>query len=320
MNRRLRIAIQRDPIEGSRPGETTHLLAQAAQARGHSLWYHTPADLRFQEGHVVSRARSLRYEGMAFHLGDPSDLDLAEMDVVLLRQDPPLDMAWLTTTWLLDLLPSTTRVINSPRSIRETPEKLLPLALPHLSPPSLVSANPACIRDFRAIHGDIVIKPLFDKAGAGIFFLDRDDPNFDVVVESWVPALGEPVLVQRYQPEAQDGSVRVMVVEGVPIGSLRSVPREGVRRGNMDRSARVEATTLSGAQADCVAQVCRLLLARGVVFAGIDLVGPWLLEVNVTSPGGAIYYDRVYAEPFAPKLWEVLERGISQTGAQSPRK
>ncbi len=263
----------------------------------------------------MARARSLSYGGGTdFALGSPEDLDLATMDVVLVRQDPPVDMAWLTTTWLLDLLPAT-QIINAPRAIRDTPEKLVALTLPHLAPPTLVSGDPACLSAFRARHGDVVVKPLYDKAGAGFFFLDRDDPNFDVVVESWVPAQGAPVIIQRYQPEAREGSIRVMVVDGVAVGAMRSVPRAGVRRGNMDRSERVEATTLSDAQKRCVDGVCALLLERGVVFAAIDLVGPWLLEVNVTSPGGAVYFDRVFPEPFAPRVWDVIERrGVEERG------
>jgi len=291
--RSLRVAVQRDPIEGSRPGETSHLLARAAEARGHRLWYYTPADLRFDAGRVRARARALSYQGAAFALAPAEDLDLGVMDVVLLRQDPPVDMAWLTTTWLLDLLPRHTLVVNAPRAVRDTPEKLVALAFPDLAPPTIVSADPAQLRAFRALHGDVVIKPLHDKAGAGIFFLDRDDPNFDVVVESWVPLQGCPVLMQRYQPEAREGSVRVMVVGGRVVGALRSLPTPGERRGNMDRAAQVEAWTLTPAQAACVDRVCQLLDARGVLFAGVDLVGPWLLEVNVTSPGGGGYYDRV---------------------------
>jgi glutathione synthase len=155
-----------------------------------------------------------------------------------------------------------------------------------------------------------VLKPLFDKAGAGIFFLDRDDPNFDVVVESWVPAQGAPVVVQRYEPAARDGSVRVIVVDGEALPALRSVPSEGQRRGNMDRSTRVEAYTLDAAQARCVATVATALRERGIVLAAVDLVGDRLLEVNVTSPGGGVYFDRVYPEPLAPRVWRAIEARV----------
>jgi glutathione synthase len=199
-------------------------------------------------------------------------------------------------------------VVNAPRAVRDTPEKLVPLELPDLTPPTLVTADPERIRGFRALHGDLVLKPLFDKAGAGIFFVDRDDPNFDVLVESWVPAQHTPVIVQRYQPEAREGSVRVLVVDGVPCAALRGVPHPARRRGNLDRSARVEAANLTDEQTACVARVAELLTRRGIVLAGVDLVGPWLLEVNVTSPGGVVYHDRVYGEPLSPRIWDAMER------------
>lgn len=307
---RLRVAIQRDPVEDSRPGETTHLLAREAQARGHRVWCYVPTDLRWEAGRVAAHGRPITYdEGTpGWALGPSEDLDLGEMDIVLTRQDAPIDMAWITTTWLLELLPPTTLVVNPPRGLRDTQDKLMPLALPGCAPPTMITADPSLIRAFRAQHGDLVIKPLYDQAGAGIFFLDRDDPNFDVVLESWIPAQGLPVVVQRYQPEAREGSIRVLVVDGVPCGAMRSVPRPGIRRGNMDRAARVEAIALTDAQSSCIERVCVLLAQRGIVLAAIDFVGPWLLEVNVGSPGGGIYFDRLHEDPLAPRVWSAIER------------
>jgi glutathione synthase len=309
MNRRLRVAIQRDPVDGSKPGETTHLLAREAQARGHEIFVYTPADLSW-EGRVTARVRPIAYAdgGQTWTVGAPGRVDLGDMDVVLVRQDPPVDMAWMTTTWILDLLPPTTLVLNPPTAIRDTPEKLVPLEFPDLTPPTLVTADPRSIRAFRELHGDLVLKPLFDKAGAGMFFLDRDDPNFDVVLESWVPAQRAPVVVQRYQPEARDGSIRVLVVDGETCAALRGVPHVRKRRGNLDRSASVEVAVLTEAQRACVGRVSALLAHRGIVLAGIDLVGPWLLEVNVTSPGGVIYHDRLYSQPLSPRIWDAIER------------
>ncbi len=199
----MRVAVQRDPIEHSVPGETTHLLAREAQARGATLWCYPPTELRYESPTVRARARRLRYlsdrpSDPRFELGDVEDLDLAKMDVVLLRQDPPVDLAWLSTTWMLEHLPPTTRVLNPPGAVRDTSEKLVVLTWPHLAPPTLVTADPARIRAFRAHHGDLVIKPLFGKAGQGVFIFDRDDRNFDVVVDDWVRAQGCPVMVQRY--------------------------------------------------------------------------------------------------------------------------
>ncbi len=306
----LRVAIQRNPVAGSRPTETTHLLAREAQARGHRVWCYLPSDLRWDAGRVAARAQTITYGDGAsgWTMGASEDLDLGEVDIVLTRQDAPVNMAWITTTWLLDLLPPTTLVVNPPRALRDTPDKLMPLALPDLVPPTMITADPSQIRAFRALHGDLVLKPLFEQAGKGIFFLDRDDPNFDVVLESWLPAQGAPVVVQRYQPEAREGCIRVLVVDGEPCAAMRSVPRPGVRRVNMDRAARVEAVTLTEAQSSCAARVCALLAQRGIVLAAVDLVGDWLLEVNVGSPGGGAYFDRIYEDRLAPRVWNAIER------------
>jgi glutathione synthase len=306
---KLRVAIQRDPVEGSKPGETSHYLARDAEARGHEVWVYTPGTLAWDDGRVVAEARRIHY-GDGWRCGPSTCIDLAEADVVLIRQDPPVDMAWLTTTWLLDLLPRRTLVLNPPGAIRDTPEKLVPLQVPDLVPPTLVTADRERIRRFRDEHGDVVLKPLFDKSGAGLFFLDRDDPNFDVVVEGVVA----PVAVQRYQPEAREGSVRVLVVAGRVVSALRGVPGPRSRRGNLDRSARVEACALTDVQAALVARVSALLARRGILLAGIDLVGPWLLEVNVTSPGGFVWHDRLGGEPIAPAFWSAVERSVRPAG------
>jgi len=303
----LTVALQRDPVEGSKPGETSHYLARDAEARGHDVWVYTPRDLAFDGRRVVAEARRIRY-GEGWACGPATCIDLAEADVVLIRQDPPVDMAWLTTTWLLDLLPRRTLVLNPPAAIRDTPEKLVPLQFPDLTPPTLVTADRERIRRFRDEHGDVVLKPLFDKAGAGLYFLDRDDPNFDVVLEG----VAAPVAIQRYQPEARDGSVRVLVVAGEVVSALRGVPGPRTRRGNLDRSARVEAHTLTDVQAAIVARVSDLLVRRGIILAGIDLVGPWLLEVNITSPGGFVYHDRLGGDPIGPVFWSAVERQVQQ--------
>lgn len=308
MTRGLRVAIQRDPVDGSRPGETTHLLAREAQARGHQIWCYEPVDLRWDAGRVAAYGRSITYDETGFTQGAREDLDLGMIDVLLTRQDAPVDMAWMTTTWLLDLLPKSTLIVNPPRALRDTQDKLIPLALPSFAPPTTITSDPAIIRAFRETHGDLVLKPLYEQAGAGIFFLDRDDPNFDVVLESWLPSHKLPVVVQRYQPEAKDGTIRVIAVDGVPCGAMRSVPRAGIRRGNMDRAERVESVVLTAAQSSCVDQVCALLAQRGIVLAAIDLVGDWLLEVNVGSPGGGIYFDRLNEPPLAPRVWDAIER------------
>jgi glutathione synthase len=237
--------------------------------------------------------------------------------VVLVRHDPPVDAAWLASTWVLDHLPARVTVANPPRALRETPEKLAILGFPDLAPPTLVTRDPLAIRAFRVRHGDLVVKPLFGKAGEGVWFLDRGDPNFNVLVETMTSQPGSPWMVQRYQPEAAEGALRVMMVDGRAVAALRGVPRPGDRRGNLDRAAVVEPVELDAEQARTVARVGEMLRARGIVLAGIDLVRRWLLEVNVTSPGGAVYMDRAGTAPLATAVWEVLEERASPRGYPS---
>lgn len=304
---RLKVAILRDEIVGSRPGETTHFFAREAQARGHAIWCFLPRDLRWEAPSVIARARSLRYHGAEMDLGPPEDLDLSTVDVVLVRHDPPADLAWLLPTWLLERLPPRVVVANPPRALRDTPDKLVLLELPDLAPPTLVTAEAARIRAFCEVHGEVVIKPLFDKAQAGVVMVARAQPDLEAVIARQLSA-GLSVMAQRWQPEGELGVVRVMIVDGEVCGALRALPREGDRCVGLDRSRAVVAHVLDADQRATISAVAALLAARGIVFAGADLVGRWLIEVNVTSAGGEVYYDRVQAEPLAPRVWDALER------------
>lgn len=310
----LRVAILRDPIETSRPGETSHFLAREAIARGHSVWWFAPDDLSWDSPRVIARARRLRYgDGHDAISGPAQELDLGAVDVVLVRHDPPCDLTWLVPLWLLDRLPARVVVANPPRALFTTLDKLLLLDLPEVAPPTLVTRDPVRIREFRAAYGDIVVKPLFDKACAGVVVLRRGEPA-DAIAQA-LPAHGPPVMLQRWQPEGADGLVRVMVVGGEVCGALRAVPREGDLLVGLDRSQEVVAHTLDDAQRMTVERTTALLASRGIVFAGLDLVGPWLIEANVTSPGGEIYYDRVWDAPLAPRVWNALEHLVERARA-----
>ena len=311
----VRVAILRNPVEGSRPGETSHFLAREALHRGHAVCTFTPDRLRWEEGAVLAEARPIAYEGTNPLSGPPAEVDLASMDVVLVRHDPPTDLAWLSPLWLLDQLPPRSSSPTLRRCCARCPTSWGSSAFPGLIPPTLVTAEGAQLRAFRDRHSDIVLKPLFDKGGAGVFVFGRDDDNFDVVLDSWLPMLGHPVMAQAWVAAAQPGPVRVMVVDGRPLGALRSVPRPGQRRTGMDSSQAVVPHVLDPGQLHTVSQVAEELGRRGVLLAGLDLVGDRLIELNLTSPGGEVYYNCVYSEPLAPRVWEALEARVTAIGA-----
>ncbi len=311
----MRIAILRDPVARSKPGETTHFLAREALRRGYEVWVFTADQLRWDEGVVRARASTISYAGPDAATGPIEDVDLATMDVVLVRHDPPADLAWQCPLWILDHLPPHVVVANSLAALRSLPDKLGILGFAEAIPPTLITADPATLREFRERHAAIVIKPLFDKGSAGVFVFAPDDHNFDVVLDSWLPRIGHPVMAQAWVPEASEGPVRVMVIAGRIVGALRAVPRSGHRRVSMDSAREVIAHSLDEAQLRTVTRVAAELGHRGVMMAGLDLVGDRLIELNLTSPGGEVYYDRVYPTPLAVSFWDAMEAQRSAIGA-----
>ncbi|MBB4265203.1 glutathione synthase [Roseospira visakhapatnamensis] len=311
----LSVAIQMDPIETiDIAGDSTFVLALEAQARGHRLWHYLPSDLSFQDGRVMSRARALtvrRQAGDHFTLGAPEALDLGTVDVVLMRQDPPFDMAYITATHLLEHIHPHTLVVNDPAEVRNAPEKLFVCRWPDLMPPTLISRDPEAIRAFRAEHRDIIVKPLFGNGGAGVFHLKPDDENLGAVLEMFGAASREPVMVQRYLPDIRQGDKRIILVDGEPLGAINRVPPDGEARSNMHVGGQPLATTLTDRDREICAAIGPELRERGLVFVGIDVIGACLTEINVTSPTGLQEIANFGGPRLEIAIWEAIDRRLA---------
>lgn len=311
----MRIAVLMDEIDGTYPGETTHYLGRELSLRGHQLAYCTPADLAYEAPRVTATARWMTYSptlpvtdgepqrgvALGIELGPRVELDLGDFDVVLMRQDPPVDERYLAATYLLERLGPRTLVVNDPRAVRDTAEKLSIVHFPELAPPTLVTSDPARLRAFRERHGDLVIKRLFGKGGEGLFFVKRDDKNWNVIVE----LVGkEPVMAQQYLDLP---SKKVVVIEGKVVGAVQIEPEPDDIRCNLDRGKSVHRVELTAAETATVAPVARWLGERDILFGVIDLLGPYLIETNVTSPGIAFYFNRLFDHRLEVLLADAIE-------------
>jgi glutathione synthase len=307
----MKIAFQMDPIGPiDISADSTFRLAEEAQARGHELFYYTPDRLAYDQGRVVARGWPLtvqRVEGDHFTLGDEQVFDLSEMDVVWLRQDPPFDMFYITTTHILERLTPGTLVVNDPFWVRNYPEKLLILDFPQLMPPTAIARDLQAIKDFRAQHGDIILKPLYGNGGAGVFFLPDSDRNLSSLHEMFTGFSREPLIAQKYLPEIKAGDKRVILVDGEPVGAINRMPAEGETRSNMHVGGRPEKIGLSERDLEICATIGPLLKEKGQVFVGIDVIGNYLTEINVTSPTGIQELERFDGVNIAAKIWEAIE-------------
>jgi glutathione synthase len=307
----LSVAIQMDPIERiDIGGDSTFALALEAQARGHSLLYYGPRDLSFCDGKVSARVRPLTVravKGDHFALGEISTCDLSSADVVLMRQDPPFDMAYITATHILERIHPKTLVVNDPRHVRNAPEKLFVTEFADFIPPTLISSDLAAIRDFRAEQGDIIIKPLYGNGGAGVFRLRPDDENFGSLMEMFTLFYREPVIVQRYLPQVRQGDKRIILVDGEFAGAINRVPARGEARSNMHVGGRAEATELTARERDICAAIGPELKRRGLIFTGIDVIGDYMTEINVTSPTGIHEVRRFGGPDIAKLVWDAVE-------------
>ncbi|MBV7408584.1 glutathione synthase [Maritimibacter sp. DP1N21-5] len=307
----LRVAIQMDPIDGINiNADSTFRISEEAQARGHELFYYTPDNLMFREGRVLAEGWPLtvrREEGNHFTLGERQVVDLSTYDVVWLRQDPPFDMGYITTTHLLDLLAETTLVVNDPFWVRNYPEKLLVLSFPDLTPPTMIARSLAALKDFKAEHGDIILKPLYGNGGAGVFRLDGNDRNLSSLHELFTGMSREPLIAQKYLPAVTKGDKRVILVDGEPVGAINRVPAEGETRSNMHVGGRPEKVALTDRDREICAAIGPLLREKGQIFVGIDVIGDYLTEINVTSPTGIQELERFEGINVAAKIWEAIE-------------
>jgi glutathione synthase len=307
----LKVAIQMDPIGAINiDGDSTFRLAEEAQARGHSLFYYTPDKLAWQEGRVTARGWPLtvqRVKGNHFTLGEEQEVDLSDFDVVWLRQDPPFDMGYITTTHLLDMIHPKTLVVNDPFWVRNYPEKLLVLQFPELTPPTAIARDLQTLRNFREKHGDIILKPLYGNGGAGVFKLSAGDGNLASLWELFTGINSEPLIVQKFLPAVSKGDKRVILVDGEPVGAINRVPQKGETRSNMHVGGRAEKVELTDRDREICAAIGPLLKEKGQVFVGIDVIGDWLTEINVTSPTGIQELERFDGVNIAEKVWQAIE-------------
>ncbi|WP_225030497.1 glutathione synthase [Xinfangfangia pollutisoli] len=307
----LKVALQMDPIGSVNiNADSTFRIALEAQARGHALFFYTPDKLAFVEGRVIARGFpiELRREiGNHVTYGPETEVDLADFDVVWLRQDPPFDMAYITSTHLLDMIHPRTLVVNDPFWVRNYPEKLLVLRFPQLTPPTAIARDLQTIRDFKARHGDIILKPLYGNGGAGVFRLDANDRNLSSLYELFTGFSREPLIVQKFLPAVAKGDKRVILVDGEAVGAINRVPQAGETRSNMHVGGRPEQIGLTERDLEICRTIGPLLREKGQIFVGIDVIGDWLTEINVTSPTGIQELERFDGTNAAAKIWEAIE-------------
>ncbi|EPX76710.1 glutathione synthase [Salipiger mucosus] len=307
----MKIAFQMDPIGPiDIDADSTFRLAEEAQARGHELFYYLPDQLSYEEGRVVARGHPFevrRVKGDHAVLGPREKRDLADVDVVWLRQDPPFDMHYITTTHLLERLAPDTLVVNDPFWVRNSPEKLLVLNFPDLTPPTMIARDLQTIRDFKERHGDIILKPLYGNGGAGVFRLDERDRNLSSLYELFTGFTREPLIVQKYLPAVSKGDKRVILVDGEPIGAINRVPAAGEVRSNMHVGGRPEKVEMTDRDREICARIGPLLKEKGQVFVGIDVIGDWLTEINVTSPTGIQELERFDGVNVAGAIWDAVD-------------
>jgi glutathione synthase len=308
----LTVAIQMDPIEKiDIGGDSTFALALEAQARGHGLLYYGPRDLTFRENKVTARVRPLNVravKGDHFAVGDGFVYDLSAADVILMRQDPPFDMAYITATHILERLHPRTLVVNNPAEVRNAPEKLFVTHFADFVPPTLITTDRLEIADFRAQYKDIIIKPLYGNGGAGVFRVRPDDENLGSLLEMFTLFYREPVIVQRYLPEVRQGDKRIILVDGEFAGAINRVPAAGESRSNMHVGGRPEKTELTAREKDICAAIGPELKQRGLIFTGIDVIGGTMTEINVTSPTGIQEVKRFGGADIAALIWDAIER------------
>lgn len=312
MTRSLRVAVQMDPIETINiDADSTFALMLEAQARGHALWHYHVRDLALRGGRVTAWAKPVqvrREQGNHFTFGAEEELDLGSgADVVLMRQDPPFDMGYITATHILEHIHPKTLVVNDPASVRNAPEKLFVTHFPELMPVTMVTADRRRIASFRAEHGDIIIKPLFGNGGAGVFHLRPEDPNMNALVEMFTERSREPLVIQKYVPAVREGDKRIILVDGVAMGAINRVPAAGEARSNMHVGGRPEPTTLTDREREICEAIGPELKARGMIFVGIDVIGGFLTEINVTSPTGLQEIARFDGVHLEKAIWDAIE-------------
>jgi glutathione synthase len=307
----LTVAVQMDPIQRIRiAGDSTFALLLEAQARGHGLLHYTPDRLSMRDGQVVASVEPLQVrdvEGDYYTLGTPERIDLASVDVVLMRQDPPFDLAYITATHLLERIHPKTLVVNDPASVRNAPEKLFVTMFPELMPPTLITRDKAEIEAFREEFGEIVMKPLHGHGGAAVLRVTRQDPNFGSLYDLFAATFREPWVVQRFLPEVSEGDKRIILVDGVAAGAVNRVPAPNDIRSNMVRGGAAKPTDLTARELEICETIGPELKRQGLIFVGIDVIAGNLTEINVTSPTGLRAIKKLGGPDLAAAIWDAIE-------------
>ena len=310
----MKIAFQMDPIEYVEiNADSTFRLAEEAQNRGHDLYVYTPNDLTFNRGKVAAKVRSINLKrkiGDHVNFGAVELLDLSEFDVIWLRQDPPFDMGYISNTHLLDLVAKETLIVNNPFWVRNLPEKLLVLEFPDLIPDTVISRDLEEIKEFKREFKDIIVKPLYGNGGAGIFRLKEDDKNLTSLHELFSNMSSEPLIAQAFLPDVKNGDKRIILVDGRPVGAINRVPKAGEIRSNMHVGGKAEPAKLSQRDREICSAIGSTLKSKGQVFVGIDVIGEYLTEINVTSPTGIQELERFDNVNIAEMIWQAVEEKL----------
>ena len=310
------VAIQMDPIERVNiDGDSTFVMGLAAQERGHQLFYYHPSRLTLRDGRVTARGHRMtlrRERGNHFTLGAPELIELARADVVLMRQDPPFDMAYITATHILEHVHPKTLVVNDPVEVRNAPEKLFVAKFEGLMPPTLITSDREEILAFRAEHKDIIVKPLYGNGGAGVFHVTPNDENLGSLLELFTQLYREPVIVQRYLPEVRQGDKRIILIDGEPAGAINRIPMAGEARSNMHAGGKPVASELTAHEREICAAIGPELKRRGLIFVGIDVIGDYLTEINVTSPTGIQEINRFDGKRLELQIWDAIEARLGR--------
>jgi glutathione synthase len=310
----LNVAFQMDPLETINiDTDSSFMMALEAIRRGHKLFHYSPRQLVLEGNQLSATVRPFtvrRERGSHFTAGAPERVDLSKLDLVMMRQDPPFDMAYITATHLLQHIQPGTLVLNDPASVRNAPEKLFVTHFPDLMPPTLITSDKEAVLEFRARHQDIIVKPLFGNGGAGVFHLKPDDENLGSLLETFTQLYREPVIVQRYLPEIRQGDKRIILIEGEPVGAVSRVPQQGEARANFHAGGSAQATELTQRELDICAAIGPTLREQGLVFVGIDVIGDYMTEINVTSPTGIQEINRLNGVALEQTLWDAIEKRL----------
>lgn len=304
----LRIAIQMDPLASINPKtDTTWLLMREAEARKHELWVYTPDTLSWKDGAVIARADCVSIRGDGWRVKKSATVDLKTMDVVLVRQNPPFDMAYITATYLLEKLHPKPLVVNHPTALRDHPEKLFPIEFQWLMPPTLMTADKEQIKEFRKTHGDIVVKPLYGFGGHDVFRLKPGDDNFSSLMETLAAAGKMPLVAQPYLKEMKRGERRLVMIDGKLEAVAGRIPAKGEASASVPRGAKYVKAKPTRRHRDICEALRPWLQQEGILFAGVDVIGDWLIEINVTSPGSLVPINRLYGLTLEKTFWDAVE-------------